>query len=173
MSLKSRKAKYQANNKDKVKKWQANYRAKKKLEDEKMGKISKAAGRVAKTHPYRDSQLTIKEALALPECTYSRAKVTNGLNAGKTLEEIIWPPTKEEKAELQKLTKIEAAKQRALDRQAVKDAKDDVKRQRALKIMSVPINIKKTAEYYVMLAYKHRSGDNMDSPIQLRDNGGW
>jgi len=55
-----------------------------------------------------------------------------------------------------------------------KDAaiKEAARVKKALKIMSVPINIKKTAEYYVMLAYTKRSGSNME-PIQLTKGRGY
>jgi hypothetical protein len=147
--------------------------AKAYAKEKKKNGWSDAKGRIAKTYPYKDGKITIKQALALPECAFSRAALENRLNSGLTLDEIFVPPTKEEKEAAQKLTKIEAAKQRALDRQAIKDAKSEVKRQRALKIMSVPVNVKKTSEYYVMKAYKHRSGSNMDQPIQLTQGGGY
>jgi len=120
LTTKERRAEYQANNKDKVKIWQANYIAKKKLEDAKMGKISKAAGRVAETFPYKGGKLTIKQAIELPECKYSRVSVSNKLNAGFTLEEILHPPTKEERDTAQKLTRDEKARQRVQDKQIIK-----------------------------------------------------
>lgn len=172
LTPKERRAEYQANNKDKVKIWQANYIAKKKLEDAKMGKISKAAGRVAETFPYKGDKLTIKQAVALPECKYSRVSVSNKINAGLTLEEIIHPQTKEEKDAAQKLNRAEAAKQRTLDKITIKDAKADIKRQAAIKIMSVPVHPMKTAVYWIMKNYTYTADSNME-PIQLRPNGGY
>jgi len=61
---------------------------------------------------------------------------------------------------------------RVQDKQIIKNAKAEQQRQRAIKIMSKPINPKYTQIYYMSI-HKPRSESNMDSPIQMRDNGGW
>lgn len=48
--------------------------------------------------------------------------------------------------------------------------KSAIKRERALKIMSVPLAEKKSYSYYALKSYRHSSDSFMGEPIQLTNN---
>jgi len=166
-------ADYRAKNKDKNKDKAAQYYQKNKLRLKEKYDKNKPVGRTADTYPYKDQMLSIKQILELPECKYSRPTISSKLKEGLSLDEILLPPTKEELEAAQKILREKRAQKRAQDKAIIKESKEDIKRQRALKIMSTPITEKATYVYWVLKNYTHSSDSFMGEPIRLSSNGGY
>lgn len=153
-------------------KYKADRKARRIAERER-GIKPKPTGRKPERFPYKGMFITMAQVMALPECKYSRPYISRKIKEGFSLDEILLrPPTKEELEAEQKLIRDERARQRVLDRAIIKQSKADIKRQRALKIMSIPVNIKKTQEYYMMKAYTYKADSEVE-PIKLTKGGGY
>lgn len=126
-------------------------------------------GKKPRLYPYKGDMVSITNLLKLPECKCSRSHLTDKLKLGHKEEDIF-------KAANKPLPKVAGEISRrkreklAADKITIRMAREEELKKKALKIMSVPVNEKKTQLHY-MPKFSMRSKSNLGEVEQLKKNG--